>query len=167
MKSLIYGLLLTYFLQNSRISVFLYNGIPSTYWIISERPYHRKYQSNFHGCYGKIESRYDPMVVSKKDTERSDPPCSDKVLFFHIPFHSTNISRQKIRDIYEKTCEGEPQGYNFNYMHNNISGKIIKISQLTIAYSRPKNLRDYLCPGKLPKVYMELVVGFFIFCITS
>ena len=149
MKSLIYGLLLTYFLQNTRISDF--------YTIVSllhKRLLARGYTTEninpiFMDATEKIESCFDPMVYSKKDTERSDPSCSDKVLFFHIPFHSRDISRQKIRDIYEKTCEGEPQGYNFKHMPNNISGKTMKISQLTIAYSRPKNLRDYLCPSKL------------------
>ena len=71
------------------------------------------------------------------------------MLFFHIPFHTKDISRQKIRDIYEKTCEGEPQGCNFKQMPNEDCGNCMKISQLTIAYSRPKNIRDYLCPSKL------------------
>ena len=97
----------------------------------------------------KIEDRYDPMVDSQKNTDKSDPSCSDEVLFFHIPYHTRDISRQKIRDIYEKTCEGEPQGCNFKHMPNEDSGNCMKISQLTIAYSRPKNIRDYLCPSKL------------------
>ena len=34
-------------------------------------------------------------------------------------------------------------------MPNEDSGNCMKISQLTIAYSRPKNIRNYLCPIKL------------------
>ena len=34
-------------------------------------------------------------------------------------------------------------------MLNDYSGKSMKINRLTVAYSRPKNLRDLLCPSKL------------------
>ena len=96
----------------------------------------------------KIATRYDPMVDSVKSI-KSNTSCSDEVLFFHIPFQTRDISRQKIRDIYEKSCEGEPQDYNFKHMPNDDSGNTINISKLNIAYSRPKHLRDYLCPSKL------------------
>ena len=97
----------------------------------------------------KIENCYDPMVDTELNTDRSKPACSDEVLFFHIPFHTRDLCRQKIRDIYEKTCEGEPQGLNFKHMPNDETGGTMKITQLTIAYSRQKNLRDLLCPSKL------------------
>ena len=98
------------------------------------------------------------MVDKKENTNKSDHSCSDEVLFFHIPFHSRDISRQKIRDIYKRSCEGEPHGYNFKHMPNDTTGGTMKISQLTIAYSRPKNLRDFLYPSKLietDKVYVS------------
>ena len=149
MKSLIYGLLLTYFLQNTLRSDFfdmislLYNRLLAR-GHISEDIY-----PIFMEATQKIEDRYDPMVDSQKNTDKSDPSCSDEVLFFHIPYHTRDISRQKIRDIYEKTCEGEPQGFNFKHIPNEDTDEIMKISQLTIAYSRPKNLRDLLCPSKM------------------
>ena len=149
MKSLIYGLLLTYFLQNTLRSDFfdmislLYNRLLAR-GHISEDIY-----PIFMEATQKIEDRYDPMVDSQKNTDKSDPSCSDEVLFFHIPYHTRDISRQKIRDIYEKTCEGEPQGFNFKHIPNEDTDEIMKIPQLTIAYSRPKKLRDLLCPSKM------------------
>ena len=46
----------------------------------------------------------------------------------------------------------------FNNMHNNSSGSTMKIKGLTVAYSRPKNLRDLLCPSKL-KEFDDLTVS--------
>ena len=93
-----------------------------------------------------IEDRYNPMVDTK-NTLKSDL-SSDDVIFFHIPFHPRDVSRQKIRDIYEKTCENGPSGSNFKCMINDMTGSTMQISKLTVAYSRPKNLRDLICPSK-------------------
>ena len=94
-----------------------------------------------------IEDRYNPMVDTK-NTAKSEI-SSDDAIFFHIPYHPRDISRQKIRDIYEKTCENGPSGSNFKCMTNDMTGSFMQISKLTVAYSRPKNLRDLLCPSKL------------------
>ena len=94
-----------------------------------------------------LEERYDPMLDTKTTTNLD--PTSENVIFFHIPFHSRDISRQKIRDIYERTYEADPQGLNFKSMPNDFTGKNMCIDRVTVAYSRPKNLRDYLCPSAL------------------
>ena len=149
MKSLIYGLLLTYYLQNTFQSEF-FNMVSLLYKrLIARGHISENIRPIFMEATETIENRYDPLVDREISTDKSEPPCSDEVLFFHIPFHTRDISRQKIRDIYEKTCEGEPQGFNFKHIPNEDTDEIMKISQLTIAYSRPKNLRDLLCPSKM------------------
>ena len=87
-------------------------------------------------------------MVDDHSSTTTDTSPNDVNLFFHIPFHSRDISRRKIRDIYELTCEKE-NDLNFKCMLNDFSGKYMKINRLTVAYSRPKNLRDLLCPSKL------------------
>ena len=94
-----------------------------------------------------LEDHYDPMVDNIISTT-TDTLSDDVNLFFHIPFHTRDILRQKIRDIYKHTGEND-NGINFKCMLNDYSGKSMKINRLTVAYSRPKNLRDLLCPSKL------------------
>jgi hypothetical protein len=147
MKSLIFGLLLTYFLQNSYIEDF-YEMVRLLHSRLIARS-HKSEDINdiFLEATKSIEERYDPLVDKKKpDTEDS---TSDDVIFFHIPYHPRDISRQKIRDIYERTCENPPNGYSFKRMQNEMTGSDMKINRLTIAYSRPQSLRDLLCPSKL------------------
>ena len=94
-----------------------------------------------------LEDHYDPMVDNIISTT-TDTLSDDVNLFFHIPFHTRDISCQKICDIYKHTCENDNE-VNFKCMLNDYSGKSMKINRLTVAYSRPKNLRDLLCPSKL------------------
>ena len=105
-----------------------------------------------------LDERYDPLV-DKKDTSLLDS-SSNNALFFHIPFHSRDVSRRKIRDIYERTCEKKASN-NFLSMPNDLTGQTIHIPRLTVAYSRPKNLRDLLCPSKLAETD-EVYVSKFI-----
>ena len=147
MKSLVFGLLLTYYLQNTLVSDFY-----KMTQLLFTRLIARGHQSTdlkqlFLDATAWLEERYNPMV-DKKDTTNLDK-TSENVIFFHIPFHSRDISRQKIRDIYEKTCEADPQGLNFKSMPNDFTGTNMRIDRVTVAYSRPKKLRDYLCPSTL------------------
>ena len=100
------------------------------------------------GTAKELEDCYDPMIDRKNPTEMDTSP-NDVLLFFNIPFHMQDISHQKILNIYERTCKKEPHGFNFKCMPNDCSGKMINMNRLTVAYSRPKNLRDLLCPSKL------------------
>jgi hypothetical protein len=58
---------------------------------------------------------------------------SDDTLYIHWQFHPKDIKKNSIREIYDKTLKG----------HDNFS-------QMRIAMSRPKNLRDILCHTKIP-----------------
>ena len=147
MKSLVFGLLLTYYLQNTFSVDFTHMT-----QLLFTRLIARGHQASdirplFLEATEWLEARYDPLVDNNKPSFLDS--STDNVLFFHIPFHSRDISRRKIRDIYERTCETGPNGYNFLDMPNDLSGRTMHISRLTVAYSKPKNLRDILCPSKL------------------
>jgi hypothetical protein len=79
---------------------------------------------------------------SKRDKNRSD-------MFFHLPYHPQDISRKQIQEIYKKTCESKDNlGESFTRMTTQ-SGSTMRITKLTVAYSRAKNLRDILCCSTL------------------
>ena len=71
--------------------------------------------------------------------------------FFHLEFHPKDISRNRIQQLYKTHCNLPDKDNNsFLTGYENKHGNLMKINKLTIAYSRPKNLRDHLCPSKLP-----------------
>ena len=88
------------------------------------------------------------MVLTEKDSTSEKILTPDNRLFFHIPYHPRYISRQDLRDIYETTCENTSQT-NFLNAVNIKSRNLMQINQLTVAYHRPKNLRDVICPSAL------------------
>ena len=94
-----------------------------------------------------IEDKSNPLIITEMDSKEDNLTASDNRIFFHIPYHPRDISRQKIRDIYEATCENNIT--NFQNAVNVKSRELMQIKQLTVAYHRPKNLRDVICPSAL------------------
>ena len=79
-------------------------------------------------------------TINKKSTSTSH----QNRLFFHLPYHPRDISCQKIRNIYDDTCQPTLQ-----CLHNDETDGTMHINKFIIAYSRPSNLRDILCPSTL------------------
>ena len=89
---------------------------------------------------GQVED--DNQVIKKSSV-------SNKNLFFHLKYHPKDISRQKIQDIYEKTCatpDADKESLRSVMTHRETR---LNIEGLTVAYSRPKNLRDCLVQSRL------------------
>lgn len=57
-------------------------------------------------------------------------------LFLHLEFHPHDIPRKLVRSIYDYTCKDTFEKY-------------LGIQQFTVAYSRPRNIRDLLTRAKL------------------
>ena len=101
---------------------------------------HNKSSKIFSSAIKSIEAyENDPFIHPKKDT-------TGNRIFFHDPYHPTEISRHTSRDIYESTCKSN---INFQHLLNIKIKSFMKIDDITVAYSRPKNLRDFLCPSTL------------------
>ena len=84
-----------------------------------------------------------------KPKKKSELLQSGNRIFFHLQYHQRDISRQYIRDAYENICESSNEkGHSF-LSHPTPDGTNMMIKKLTIAYSRPKNLRDELIKSKL------------------
>ena len=97
----------------------------------------------------KIEDRNNHTVNTTRKRPNNDSSLGNSI-YFHILFHPRDISRKKIRDIYERVCESQPIHLgNFKHMYNDESERVMKIDKLTVAYHRPKNIRDLLCPSAL------------------
>ena len=148
MKSLVFGLLNTYYIQNSRIDNF-YKMIRLLFSRLQNRGHKAEHlQDLFLDAIEKIQQKNSSTV--DRNLQKSNDSGLDNCLYFHIPFHPRDISRKKIRDLYEKICENESTSLgSFKSLPNDESGKTMTIDRLTVAYHRPKNLRDLLCPSAL------------------
>ena len=65
-----------------------------------------------------------------------EPTTNKERVFLHFEYHKNDIPKNKVRAIYESTC-------------NEILSSKLGIKQLTIAYSRPKNIKDTITKAKL------------------
>ena len=87
-------------------------------------------------------------------------------VFFHTQYHPKEISCQRIRNIYESCCEtpskhdNSPQSFKHGIC-NHYGNKMV-IEKITIAYSRPKNLRDIISPTTLKQLSDEATVSTFL-----
>jgi hypothetical protein len=161
-KSLIFGLIQTYHQQNKHRSDF--NSIVKQLFrrLLARGHKFEDIHPVFLEAVAKIDSiqtnkinqrkvlplsrlqtiRRRTSAQSKKDKNRLD-------MFFHLPYHPRDISRKQIQEIYKKTCENKDNlGESFTRMTTQ-SGSTMRITKLTVAYSRAKNLRDILCSSTL------------------
>ena len=75
---------------------------------------------------------------------------SSNRLFFHIQYHNRDISRKTIHNTYHSCLEQtSPTTYDIRTYNKTPTKLPMNITQLTIAYSRSKNLFDTLCSSTL------------------
>ena len=87
---------------------------------------------------------------TKKEKKKNLKPLeSGERLVFHLEYNKRDISRKCIRDAYKTTCEYLDEDGNSFLRQQAPSNTYMKIKKVTIAYSRPENLRDKLVPSKL------------------
>ena len=142
MKGILYSLMRNYHRQNSKYNDYkdmatkLYNRHVNRgwdratikQWILSaddkiqqESQQKKLLQSQ------SIEPTYIPT---------EEPTTNKERVFLHFEYHKNDIPKNKVRAIYESTC-------------NEILSSKLGIKQLTIAYSRPKNIKDTITKAKL------------------
>lgn len=146
MKSLVFGQLLTYYKQNTLQSDFIELTTLLFQRLLDRGHSHDTLSLLFSTAITEIQERLNNPFPSKR-TNTSDISSSDTQLLLHMPYHPRDISRQQIRNIYESTCESNIN--NFNHIINHQTKSVMKISKVTVAYSRPKNIKNYLCPSTL------------------
>ena len=122
----------------------------STYKDVKEGAQGQDINNIFVKCARQIEAK--SICTTKRSTKRVS---FDNRLFFHYQYHLRDVSRQRIRNIYENICKAlDERGQSFKSMKI-AGGNKLCIYRLTVCYSRPKNLHDKLVPSKLyetPKI---------------
>ena len=146
-KSLIFGLLRTYKLQNSYQSNFI-STAKLLHQCLLDRGYSREIISPiFSDALEKLHRKppWSPNPQHRKDKEPSLKKHKER-LFFHLQYHPQDISRRRISTIYNTYCGTDP---NFATFQNEITLSPMNITKFTVAYSRSKNLCDVLSPSTL------------------
>jgi hypothetical protein len=150
-KSLIYGLLSTYFRQNSRRQDF-YAIVRLLFKRLRARGHQRDVLTPiFLNAISTITSKRESnrsykQVLSTKKTSRLE---KENQVFFHLPFHPRGITRTKIQTLYKETCKS-PDNLEQDFHHLvTDTGDHLRISKLTIAYSWCKNIRDSVSPSRI------------------
>ena len=159
LKSLVFGLIGTYKRQNSSAEDFKLN-VKKLFERLLARGYKRDVLI---AAFDEVISKLEPKSTT---TDSKHPPSSspsdnhitnnttnrnsnDSRLFFHLPFHPRGVSRRFIQQSYKNICEQPDElGESFRELSTE-QGARISITKLTVAHSRPKNLRDVLSPSTL------------------
>ena len=103
-------------------------------------------------CYTTIRRKYPykSNTSSAQSTSSIKDNNHSKRIFFHLPFHPKEISRATIQEFYNTSCNTDDMNEgSFKEGCYNHQGNKMVIEKLTVAYSRPKNLRDLLSPTTL------------------
>jgi hypothetical protein len=82
----------------------------------------------------KMESRGKLPAVASSDNTCDDE--MDKTIFIHLQYHTHDISRKQIRILWDKYCR-------------EVFQEEIGIERAIIAYSRPRNIGEYVTQAKL------------------
>ena len=149
LKSLAYGLLSTYKRQNSDKEDFKLM-VTKLFERLIARGYNR---TELGILFDEVAKKLGSTSYRQKDkaNQCKTNGNTDKEgnLFFHLPYHPKDVSRKFIQKKYEEICEKlDNLGESFRTARNEAGG-LMTIPKLTVAYSRPKNLRDILSPSRL------------------
>ena len=134
MKGIVYGLLRNYYLQNSNESDYIQMAVLLLRRLVA-RGWDRTYiKSLIQSADSRLRSA---EAQSSTNTPNEGRPLTNKErLFLHLEYHPNGMPRSEIRQIYNSAC-GE------------LLESRLGIKQMTVAYSRPKNVRDVLVRAKL------------------
>ena len=151
LQSLVFGLMKTYLLQNTQwsddlhyIKLLYSRFIAQGHTRECLNPVFMAAAENLSNTRLDIPSPAIDMVRNKCQIS-----TNKNHLFFHVPFHPKEITRREIQISYSQTCDRE-DGTSFRRLQNDETDMWMSIDRLTVAYSRPRNLRDILNPKRLP-----------------
>ena len=147
-KGTIYGLISRYFVQNTyrrdyiKFTVLLYRRLLARGWQ-KEVIY-----PIFIDAATKIESKPQPQPQPVTTTPTKDTTLDDAI-FLHLPYHPNDISRRDLRRLFEEHC-------------GNAFFDELEIKRIIIAYSRLRNIGEYITQAKLHEpadVTSETIMG--------
>ena len=142
-KGLIYGTLRTYWKQNSKPTDFQH-FTRLFYHRLLARGYHpHSTKQIFYEAAKQIEAAYTQRKPNHTDKTKNKTKRLNEI-YLHRQYHPKDISRSHIQNLFHTTCMTYNElGQGFDKYDG------LNIDKLTVAYSRPKNLRDILIPSTL------------------
>jgi len=135
MKDIIYGLMRNYHRQNTKYEDYksmatkLFNHHVNRGWDRSTM------KDWIISAEAKIQQEQIQQTTSAP-TESEEPASNKEQVFLHFKYHKNNIPKSRVRTIYVKNGK-------------ELLSTRMGIKQLTIAYSRPKNIKDTITKAKL------------------
>lgn len=141
-KGMIFGLMSRYYAQNTHREDYIY-FVTLLYRRLLDRGWKREdiYQI-FIDASTKIESRgqsqrqQQQQLQQQQQQSTSNADDLDKSIFIHLQYHPHDITRRTIRQLFEEHC-GE------------LFGNTMGIERPIIAYSRLKNIGEYITQAQL------------------
>lgn len=137
LKSLIFNTLATYWDQNSDPKDFRHFA-----YLLLNRLRSRGYDDDdLKLCFHQAAEHIDNLInkfgqaIKKKESSNNEKMVSKT--FFHREYHPRDVPKTIIQQEYKSKVK--------EFLHNNNDNES-HTKRLTIAFSRPKNLRDLLCP---------------------
>ena len=147
-RSLIFGRLRAYWLQNTHLSDFYAMAV-----LLAQRLMARGYSlPALKPLFEEASVRLQTHLSQRRATHRPPPDPNDpakKTIIFHLEYHPRGIQRSQVRQVYSDTL-----------------APLLPERNLILAVSRPRNLRDRVCstrlpdvPGENPSDLMENTIG--------
>ena len=141
LKSLIFGLLRKYKIQNTHESDFRQMLSKLFTRLLARGHTQESLLPIFNSALLRLS--LPPNVQQEQEPTNNN-------LYFKIQYHPKSISRKTIQQFFHETCSSPSPIQNQDYDNNRKNTRdILFDKKLTIAYSRDKNLRDLLIPSDL------------------
>ena len=154
-KSLIYGLLQTYRRQNPDQKDFHRMGKLLFQRLRARGHTQETLTTLFKEALRKLNTKLNhnklqPPCQQHKRIKLTTTEAINSNLFLHLQYHPKGISRRTIQETYNKICTRQNKNdEGFDHMVNDDTDGIMSVKKLTVACSRPRNIRDLLCPSTL------------------
>jgi hypothetical protein len=148
LRSLIFGRLRAYWLQNTHLSDFYAMAV-----LLARRLMARGYSlPTLKPLFVEASVRLQTHLSQRRAIRRPPPDPNEpakKAIIFHMEYHPRGIQRSQVRQVYSDTL-----------------APLLPERNLILAVSRPRNLRDRVCstrlpdvPGENPSDLMENTIG--------
>ena len=131
LKGMVYGCMRRYYLQNSRRSDYL-----EMIRLLRDRLVARGHKR---ALLNDMMVKAAQKIEFGQHNQMKEEIDSNERTFIHMEYHPNGISRRQLREAFEETCD----------MFN---GTEVAIKQVTVAFSRPPNLKDKLTSARLREV---------------
>jgi hypothetical protein len=130
LKSIVYGNLRRYWLQNSSRSDFIETAKRFANRLIARGHSAATVRTVFMDAALSLDT-----IDRRGKTPKCNAANASNTLFFHWEYHPHGLSRQQVRKSYNKHCK-DASGFD----------------RMIVAFSRPRNIRDSVMKSRLPDV---------------